>query len=236
MTPDEMIELLLDPQSDAMDGRVVNDLLSEVGRGYPIESLRRLFVPTAFGDAAFLVSELGEKARPLINDIALLIEQGGPRVRGDAISALSMCTTWEDGWAVSKVVTGLGDQHEGVRWITSRALRYMESKTLHAGLEYLKREQPNSVYAQFKNVFQLLERRPENATATLQRLLIHDDEIARRFAAAMAVRPRLFIDRAFVALAESSPDTEVAEIARDAIDTQLPPWAIWTDSRRSEVG
>lgn len=236
MTPDEMIELLLDPQSDAMDGRVVNDLLREFGRGYPIENLRKLFVPTAFGGAAFIVSELGQKARPLIKEIALLLEQKAPRVRGDAISALSMCTTWEDGWAVAKVVTGLGDQHEGVRWTTSRALRYMESKTLEAGLEYLKREQPNSVYAQFRNAFLALERRPGGATATLQKLLMHDDEIARRFGVAMAVRPRLFIDRAFVALAESSPDPEVAQIARDAIETQLPPWAIWTDSRRSEVG
>lgn len=229
MTPDEMIELLLAASDN--DGKVANELLSEFWRGYPIENLRRLFVPAASGDAAFIVSELGEKARPLIKEIASLVDHERPRIRGDAISALSMCTTWEDDWAVAKVVMGLSDEHSGVRWTASNALRYMDSKTLRAGFEHLHRDQPSSVYARFKGAFLALERRPKTAIATLQHLLSDEDAVARRFGAAMAARPRLFIDRAFIALAEASSDPDVVKTVREASESPLPPWALWADSR-----
>lgn len=235
MTPDEMIEALLRDGPEAADGKIANDLLSEFWRGYPIENLRRLFVSSARGDAAFLVSELGEKARPLIREIAELVDDERPRIRGDAISALSMCTTWEDGWAVSKIVMALDDPHDGVRRTATNALRYMESSTLQAGFEYLHEKMPNSAYARFKNAFMMLERRPERAAATLQRLLAANDRITRSFGAAMAVRPRLFIDAAFVALAEASSDLEVRKTALEAREHALPPWSIWTDSRLVKV-
>jgi HEAT repeat protein len=230
MTPNDMIECLLDSRSDARDG-VANELLAEFSRGYPIQNLRRLFVPSAIGSAAFIVSELGQKARPLIKEIVELLNDKTPRVRGDAISALSQCATWDDGWAVAKIIMGLGDGHDGVRWMASRALRYMDSDQLLAGLEHLYAEQPNSVYADFKNAFLALERRPKTATATLKRLLGHEDIIARRFGAAMAARPRLCMDRAFIALAEAARDPEVVEIVREAAEAPLPPWAIWVDTR-----
>lgn len=227
MTPDEMVEKLLDPSSDTDDGVLVNDLLGEFWRGYPIENLRRLLVPATIGDAAFLVSELGQKVRPLIREVADLLEDDSARIRFDAISALSQCTTWEDGWAVAKIVRALGDPHEGVRWMACKALRYMESSQLHSGLEYLHSHDPASVFASFRNAFLAIERRPKKATATFEKLLSSDEPIARRFGAAMLVRPRLFIDPAFVALAAPIEDSEVAKLVGDATESPLPPWAEW---------
>lgn len=89
MTPDVMIERLLDPSFDTDDGVIANDLLAAFWRDYPIENLRRLFVPTTLDAAAFLASELGQKVRPLLREVAELLEDGTPRVRGDAISAIS---------------------------------------------------------------------------------------------------------------------------------------------------
>lgn len=231
MTPDEMIERLLDPSSDTGDGVLVNDLLGEFWGGYPIENLRRLLVPDNIGDAAFLVSELGQKVRPLVREVAELLGHDSARIRFDAISALSQCTTWEDGWAIAKIIRALGDPHDGVRWMACKALRYMESSQLHAGLEYLHSHEPNSVFASFKNSFLAIERRPKKASGPLERLLHNDDPIARRFGAAMAVRPRLFIDPAFVALAASLEDAEVAKLIGDAREAPLPPWAEWDESK-----
>ncbi len=225
MTPDEMVEKLLDPSFDTNDGDLVNDLLGEFWRGYPIENLRRLLVPATIGDAAFLVSELGQKVRPLVREVADLLEHESARIRFDAISALSQCTTWEDGWAVAKIVRALGDPHDGVRWMACKALRYMESSQLHAGLDYLHSHEPASVFATFKNAFLAIERRPKKAAATFEKLLGSDEPIARRFGAAMVVRPRLFIDPAFVALAASVEDAEVAKLVGDATEAPLPPWA-----------
>ncbi len=227
MTPDEMVETLLDPTADTGDGVLVNDLLGEFWRGYPIENLRMLFVPATIADAAFLVSELGQKVRPLIREVAELLEHDSPRIRFDAICALSQCATWEDGWAVAKIVRALGDPHEGVRWMVCKAIRYIESSQLHAGLEYLRSHEPNSVFSNFRNAFLAIERRPKKAGATLEQLLHSDDPIARRFGAALAVRPRLFIDPAFVALATSVEDAEVARLIGDATEAPLPPWADW---------
>jgi len=225
MTPDEMIETLLDPSSGADDGVLVNDLLSAFWRGYPIENLRKLFVPATLGDAAFLVSELGQKVRPLLHEVAGLMESDSAGLRFDAISALAQCTTWEDGWAVAKIVRALDDPHEGVRWMACGALRYMESSQIHAGLEHLRSHEPNSVFAGFRNAFIAIERRPDIAAARLERLLKSDDPIARRFGAAMAVRPRLFIDHAFVGLAATVEDAEVSKLIGEAIERPLPPWA-----------
>ena len=231
MTPDEMIERLLDPSFDTDDGVLVNDLLSEFWRGYPIENLRRLLVPGNMGDAAFLVSELGQKVRPLIREVAQLMEHGSAGIRFDAISALAQFTTWEDGWAVAKIIRALGDNHDSVRWMACKALRYMESSQLLAGLEYLHSNELNSIFASFKNAFLAIERRPKKAGAVLERLLHNNDPIARRFGAAMVVRPRLFIDPAFVALAATIEDAEVAKLIRDATEAPLPPWTEWDRPR-----
>jgi HEAT repeats len=228
MTPDEMIERLLRPSSDADGGVVANELLAAFCRDYPIENLRKLFVPATTGYAAFLASELGQKVRPLLREVAELLEDGTPRVRGDAIEAISLCTTWEDGWAIAKIVRMLGDPHEGVRWMACRALRYMESSQVLAGLEYLRESEPTSIFASFKNAFLAQERWPERASATLGKLLTHEDAIARRFGVAMAVRPRLFIDPALIALATTTKDAEVLKVVREATDAPLPPWAVWT--------
>src|SRR5262245_9134728 len=167
MTPDDMIERLLAPSSEADAGVIANDLLAAFWRDYPIENLRRLFVPATIGYAAFLASELGQTVRPLLKEVAELLEDEAPRVRGDAICAISLCTTWEDGWAIAKIVETLGDPHEGVRWMVCNALRYMESSQVLAGLEYLRASQPASILASFKNAFLALERWPKGTAATL---------------------------------------------------------------------
>jgi len=146
-----------------------NELLAAFCHDYPIENLRRLFVPATTGYAAFLASELGQKVRPLLREVAELLEDGTPRVRGDAIEAISLCTTWEDGWAIAKIVM-LGDPHEGVRGMTCKALRYMDSSKVLAGLEHLRASEPASIFATFKNAFLALERSPKRAAATLEQL------------------------------------------------------------------
>jgi hypothetical protein len=228
MTPDQMIERLLHPSSDTDIGVIANDLLAAFWRDYPIENMRRLFVPATIGHAAFLASELGKRVRPLLREVAELLEDETPRVRGDAVMAISNCTTWEDGWAIAKIVMMLGDAHEGVRWTTCNALRYMESSQVLAGLQYLSTSEPPSIFASFKSAFLALERRPEMATATLEKLLTHEDPVARRFGAAMAVRPHLFIDPALVAIATASKHAEVVKLVREATEAPLPPWAVWT--------
>lgn len=227
MTPDEMIDRLLDPLCDTGDGEVANELLSAFWNGYPLENLRRLLVPATIGSAAFIAAELGQKIRPLLKEVAALTAHESVRVRMDAIIAISHCATWEDGWAVAKIVAALGDSHERVRWMASSAVRYIESSPLTAGLKYLHSKDPDSVLGSLNRAFVTIERHRKSAGAALEQLLRHDDPIARRFGAAVAVRPRLFIDPAFVALAASVGDEEILKVVREATELPLPPWADW---------
>lgn len=232
MTPDEMIDSLIAADSDAeRDARIATDLLSEFGRGYPIENLRRLFVPNALGAASFLASELGQKARPFVSEIVSLLNSETSRIRGDAIYALSFCTTWEDGWAVANIVMGLDDPHSGVRWMASNAIRYMEASQLLAALTFLKTVKPNTPYAGFKDAFLAIQRRPDKAVRALNSLLLSEAAVARRFGAALAARPWLSIDSALVAVAEASADPEVVKIIRDAAEAPLPFWVPWPRAR-----
>jgi len=109
----------------------------------------------------------------------------------------------------------------------------MDSTQLQAGLEYLRFSDPTSVFAAFRNAFLAIERYPNKAAATFQKLLGSDDPIARLFGAALAVRPRLFIDPAFVALAASVEDEEVVKLVREATEAPLPPWAEWNGSDKA---
>jgi len=61
------------------------------------------------------------------------------------------------------------------------------------------------------------------------------DPVARLFGAAMAVRPRLFIDPAFVAIAATIKDAEVLKLVRDATDAALPPWAVCMGSSPTRI-
>jgi len=152
-------------------------------------------------------------------------------VRGDVIDALARCVTWADARLASLIVRGLDDPHEFVRWTAGNALRFVESQSIEAGLRYLKETDPESVYAGFRNAFLVIERRPERADATLRRLLCDADPVARRFGAAMCLRPRLVIDAERVALAEASSDPEILALLKKA--TPLPFWATW---KRDEQG
>lgn len=79
----------------------------------------------------------------------------------------------------------------------------------------------------FRNAFLTIKQRPKSAAASLQKLLKGGDPISRRFGAAMVVRPRLFIDPAFVDLAAAIEDAEVVTLLGNAIERPLPPWADW---------
>jgi hypothetical protein len=177
--------------------------------------------------AAFMVAELYEKARPFIREIATLLESPTARVRGDAIQALSYCATWEDGWAVALVVAGLADPSEGVRYMATKAIRYMDARELRSGLKHLRETQPESIYAKFEPLFLCIHRRrggPDKER--LQRYLNHKDPVARRFAVAIAGRPRLFIDPNLISLARQSADDEIKALANKAIESPTPFYAV----------
>src|SRR5882672_288042 len=75
--------LAADPRS-SLAGVLMNDLLAEFHRGYPLENLRFLLQndnTELVKVGAWIASELGEKGKPLLNDVSPLLQHPKSRVR-----------------------------------------------------------------------------------------------------------------------------------------------------------
>jgi hypothetical protein len=73
------------------EGRAANDLLLEVLRGYPAQNLSRLIHSdddTAVASGAFVVSELRERAAPILDEVDFLLGHPLRNARFDALDAL----------------------------------------------------------------------------------------------------------------------------------------------------
>lgn len=211
MTPDQMIERLLTPSSEDA-GVISNNLFFAVHGGYPVENLRRLLGSAEGVEAfAFITSEGGVKARSLIQEVAALLKHDHPGVRYDGIDALTQCVTWLDDWAIASLVECLADDDAHVRHKSMRAIADLPDLELRAGLKLLKASKSDSIFASFENANLAIEfGKPQN----LQDLIAHNDPVARRFGAALAMRRRL-ADTRYVAMVQMSGDTEVQTLATE---------------------
>ena len=230
MTAEEMMAQVLNPDYEELDGRLSNDLLSAFHGGYPIENLKLLInsdLLNARGTAAFIATELGLKAAPLLEDIASLLEMPTARARYDALEALWKCSTFKDGWAIGAVLRCLEDPWPSVRAGAIDAIRLADRKVLLAGFKYLKTEYPTTIYTEFGSAFLRAER---GKIEVLESLIDHEDPIARRFGVGLATRPRLVVDEARLQTAMKSSDEEISEFATSAKSHVLPPWATLTSS------
>jgi hypothetical protein len=112
MSAESMMAQVLNPDYEDLNGRLSNDLLDEFCRGFPVENLKLLIDSNllgARGTAAFIATELGLKASPLLKDIAKLLDMPTPRARYDALETLWKCSTYRDGWAIGAVLRCLDD-------------------------------------------------------------------------------------------------------------------------------
>ncbi len=107
------------------DGSYANDLLVECFRGFPIHELRQLLnsdLEEAVRTGVWILSELGIRACPLVNDVAQLMGHPSAYVRFFAIDVVQVCTTPEDAHLSARTINAILDEDETVRW---KALRYL---------------------------------------------------------------------------------------------------------------
>ncbi|MER9897712.1 hypothetical protein [Mesorhizobium sp. M0130] len=207
------------------DSELTFALRSELGKGFPIENLRPLLTSDNLhtqAAAAYLVAEANSKMSYKMNcvvaEIADLLDSEIVGIRVDAIEALLGCTTPADGAILGRVMLRLDDEHAGVRWKVVQFVCFAERWQLQLAVENAAALRPDSAFATLVNAYgrHFMPRAKE-----LQRLLEHPDALLRRFAAAVAIRPRQVIVERFVAMAEQSDDAEVRKIASDCREGYL---------------
>ncbi|MER9340806.1 hypothetical protein NKI41_08410 [Mesorhizobium sp. M0601] len=209
------------------DSELTSALQSAFGKGFPLENLRPLLTSGNLhtqAAAAYLVAEANSKMSYKMNcvvaEIADLLDSESSGIRFDAIEALLGCTTPADGAVLGRLMLRLDDEHAGVRWGVIQFICLAERWQLRLAVENAATLRPDSAFKTLVNAYGQYNM---PSTKDLPRLLAHPDAVLRRFAAAVAIRPRQVIIERFVAMVEQSDDAEIRKIAADCREGYLRP-------------
>lgn len=141
---DDLLARILDGEktdSGGDEAHLANELLKECWRGYPIELIRDLLwsdVESAVKSGAFIASELAELSHPLLSDIEPLINHQNRSVRGDAIDAVNLAATVDDGEIVAHAIEHITDNERPVRWRAFRLLAASKRERLEAARGFVQ--------------------------------------------------------------------------------------------------
>jgi hypothetical protein len=207
--------IVSDPRS-SQAGVWMSDLLAEFHRGYPLENLRPLILNnnTEVAKAgAWIASELGEKGKPLLNDIAPLLQHPDSKVRFSAIDCILVWADPSKGPELASVVILIEDPESRVRWKVMDFLSRATKEQLAAALSYIGATNPRS-----KNIrgLRLLlgsnAENPKEATAALR----DQDDVMRKYGVVLARRVAE-ISRDPLLYAASIDDLDVKDFADTSI-------------------
>lgn len=193
------------------DGRDVNELLSELHRGYPVEKLRPLLQTgnvSAVRAAAWLASELGSLAAPLLHDVPGLLTHSESYVRFYALDVVLVNAGHDDGELLARAAILVVDSVESVRWKALQFLARASEEQLAVSIP-CQRHQGIAAFTAW-----LLD--SHRSDEVIERLEA-PDQLTRRFAAVAAAR---MCDRDPAALerAAETSDHEVADFAKYVVE------------------
>ena len=112
-----LIRFIVENDGDK-EGRIANELLSEFHGGYPLENLRHLLNSGSnevVGVGVWIASELGAKVRPLLSEIAPLINVDDRKVRFFSIDCIQSSASAKDRKIVLDVANFCADKGDAIR-------------------------------------------------------------------------------------------------------------------------
>ena len=130
---DELVEKILANAGD----EVPDELLNEFFSGYPIMNLQRLLKSTnehAVKAGAWIASELGTHAKPLVHGLAPLMIHPLRYVRFFIVDTVLVCAGSGDGNLLALVVKMLRETDDAVRWKGLGAIAKMTRSQLAESL------------------------------------------------------------------------------------------------------
>lgn len=138
---DELVALLgtIDATSAAADTAKM-ELLTELFHGYPVTALTPLMRsedPSVVKIAAWLVSEMGENAAPVLGEVAALLAHPERTARFFALDAVMTSASPSDGRIVAEAIALIDDEQSAVRMKAMRLLAVVSAPVLRAGLAHL---------------------------------------------------------------------------------------------------
>lgn len=195
------------------DGVAANDLLEELGRGYPIEILKAFLEsinPRKVRVGVWIASELGAKAASLVDIAASLLSHPDRYVRFYAVDFIFSCASSTNVRPTAEAVCRIDDEDSSVRWKVMRLLAHVPLATIKSVDNYVTCGANDDAIR--NGLRQLLDETTSGA-------IVHDmirssSAITRRFGAICAFRSRERLPNAYTQACESA-DADVQGFVRD---------------------
>lgn len=217
---DELITTLTTGTGHMDEGVLANDLLREFHRGYPVERLRPLLNSPnerVVKAAAFIASELGSKAAPLLDSLVGLLHYADGRVRSDAIISLITCTTGKHQKEIADVISMLDDPDWRIRHEVMEFMSRVSLEQLQAALRHFQNTEVNSAHVPTLNwVLSESGREPSQITAWLG----NDSALARKYGVVAATRIAS-MNEGPLRVAAASEDDDVRRFADSMLQMRL---------------
>ncbi|MFI9557852.1 hypothetical protein [Nonomuraea endophytica] len=210
-TGDALVARILARPDDETRGQVANDLLDELFGGYPVENLRTLLHSgddDAVQNGAWLLSELGEGAAPLLDEVPGLLAHPRLQVRFFAVEFVLLATDERHGDVIAQVLTLTRDADTAIRWQVLHFLAMASTEQLMAGLSRLIDPEVGRLTA-WLVASDTEDPDPGEVVAGMD----GDDPVARLFAAAIATR-MAEDDAALLRHATRARDEEISSFAQ----------------------
>jgi hypothetical protein len=190
-----------------------SELLDEFFSGYPVKHLRGLLTHRAeevVKVGAWLASELGDRASPVLQEVGALLTHPSPYVQSFSLDAVLVAAAAEHGPLIARAIFLLDDMEEVVRWKALRFLTNASVQQLQLGLTHLNSAEYASI------VKWLLAVIVTQAPGEIMNMAGHPDRRWRFCAAAAAARV-VGANRAPLEHASASLDPEVSSFAREEL-------------------
>ncbi len=197
----------------ASDSEVIT-FLSALFNGYPVDSVG-LILNSANEDVvkkgAWIASELGIKAKPLIKDVGRLINHPTKYVRVFLLDVVSVCATDIDKELLANAVSLVKDDEFAVKWKVMNFLSIMDRHVLSASLSYQADKQLACLVTWLLQMDIDLQ-----AAKKIEDMLLSELRIERIFGAIAAARQASH-DIKLLNMAAALDDSEVAFFAKHLI-------------------
>ncbi|GLW06886.1 hypothetical protein Misp01_20160 [Microtetraspora sp. NBRC 13810] len=183
---DLMARILARPADDGVLGQAANDLLNELFGGYPVENLRTLLHSgddDAVQTGAWLLSELGEQAEPLLDEVPGLLAHPRRQVRFFAVEFVLLAADERHAGIIAQALTLSRASDTAIRWKVLHFLTMASTEQLMAGLSRLADLEVGRLTAGLV-ASDTEDPDPGEVVAGME----GDDPVARLFAAAIAAR------------------------------------------------
>jgi hypothetical protein len=206
---DRAQQLIADLAHGASSG-LAQELLDEFFEGLPPEHLRPVLFSSnddAVKAGAWIASELGARARPLLNDIRNLLKHRSGYVRFFLLDVILSAATEDDGEIIAAAVGLVEDQDERVRWKAMTFLARSSQQQLAAALPHVT---AGRLHVLSHWLVELASTTPGDSI--LERLR-SNDPLTRRFAGSAAARVA-GVDRSLLRAAAASNDEEICSFAK----------------------